>query len=811
MLFAAIMAAQCTFAGVIPVKNFKYSGPLAVKKPVMVDSVDICKQKFSVATLLDTPVSLSKAAQGSLFSGDVAPAAADDYAIHLLQFKLTSDGYTKATVKVEKLKHYQLFVDGEKSDGNLTLIPSTHDVVIKYLSVKGEADSLKVSLCSDNNRLLSVSADAKRRYSLADVLNGKHFNNVMLSADGRYLITASSEVLNATKTLRNWTLTDLKTGRTLLNTEKSINWVPNSTSYYYTKEIDKGYQLVTVDAASGRETVIVEKLPEGQFTFSPKGDYLIVSRTMEGPRDDRDVHQFVHPDDRMPGWRDRTVLEKLDLATGVTQQLTFGYRPIRLLDISSDGRHILYMVNSSRLTKRPTTLYSICRLDLTTMQNDVIVSKDGFIGNAKFSPDAKDIVVIGTPDAFGGIGRNLPADRTGSMYDYQLFMVNCATHNVKPLTQSFNPSVEEVAWNVNDGKIYFTALNRDYVSLYRIDVKSGRIEPVAAKEENVKKFALSDGAPVMAYYGQGASNTDRLYTLDLKSGKSTLLEDLQAERFADVDFGECKEWNFVNSRGDTIYGRYYLPPHFDKSKKYPMIVNYYGGCTPTSRNFESRYPHHLYAAMGYVVYVVQPSGATGFGQEFASRHVNTAGEGPAQDIIEGTKQFCSTHDFVDATKLGCIGASYGGFMTQYIQTKTDLFAAAISHAGISDHVSYWGEGYWGYSYSEVSMANSYPWSHRELFIDRSPLFNAEKIHTPLLFLHGADDHNVPVGESIQMYNALRLLDRPTALVVVEGEDHHILTYDKRIKWQNTIFAWFAKWLQNDSAWWDSMYDKTPQP
>ena len=99
MLFAAIMAAQCTFAGVIPVKNFKYSGPLAVKMPVMVDSVDICKQKFSVATLLDTPVSLSKAAQGSLFSGDVAPAAADDYAIHLLQFKLTSDGYTKATVK----------------------------------------------------------------------------------------------------------------------------------------------------------------------------------------------------------------------------------------------------------------------------------------------------------------------------------------------------------------------------------------------------------------------------------------------------------------------------------------------------------------------------------------------------------------------------------------------------------------------------------------------------------------------------------------------------------------------------------------
>lgn len=87
-------------------------------------------------------------------------------------------------------------------------------------------------------------------------------------------------------------------------------------------------------------------------------------------------------------------------------------------------------------------------------------------------------------------------------------------------------------------------------------------------------------------------------------------------------------------------------------------------------------------------------------------------------------------------------------MTQYLQTQTDIFAAAISHAGISDHTSYWGEGYWGYSYSEVSMANSYPWSNPDLFVKQSPLFNADKIHTPLLFLHGDADVNVPVGESI---------------------------------------------------------------
>ena len=173
--------------------------------------------------------------------------------------------------------------------------------------------------------------------------------------------------------------------------------------------------------------------------------------------------------------------------------------------------------------------------------------------------------------------------------------------------------------------------------------------------------------------------------------------------------------------------------------------------------------------------------------------------------IFGTQAFCDEHAFVNRKKIGCIGASYGGFMTQYLQTKTDLFAAAISHAGISDHTSYWGEGYWGYSYSEVSMANEYPWTNKHLFVDQSPLYNADKIHTPLLFVHGTADNNVPVGESIQLYTALKLLGRPTAMVLVDGQDHHIIDYEKRLKWQNTIFAWFAKWLQDDASWWTEMY------
>ena len=390
------------------------------------------------------------------------------------------------------------------------------------------------------------------------------------------------------------------------------------------------------------------------------------------------------------------------------------------------------------------------------------------------------------------------------MTDNQLFLRR-ADGTFVPLTRDFDPSVSSVSWSRADGMIYFTAENRDCVSFYRLNPANGKITRIAVPEDLVKGFSLPRAGNTIAWTGQSASNPDRLYTLDTRKMKSTLLDEPLRDVMAQVRLGKCEPWTFVNSRGDSIWGRFYLPPDFDHARKYPMIVNYYGGCSPVERTFESRYPHHVYAAQGYVVLVLEPSGATGFGQEFSSRHVKTAGKGVAEDIIEGAKLFGRQHQYVDTTRIGCIGASYGGFMTQYLQTLTPMFAAAISHAGISDHTSYWGEGYWGYSYSEVSMGDAYPWSDPDLYVKQSPLFRADRITTPLLFLHGASDHNVPPYESIQMFTALKLLGRPTAFVEVTGQDHHILDYDKRRKWQDTIFAWFAKYLKDQPEWWDALY------
>ena len=833
LLAAALMASISASAETIEVKTLKYAGPYAVAQPWMADSVNIKGEAFDLKQLLDSPLSFTLLNKGKEVSAAQLLADKQQDALHLASFCVSNTQRTKATIAVEGLEQYRLFVDGEQVAVNddkaeTILTPSQHTVVIKYLTRKNASSdkkSIKLTVTAANGAPLSVGdATVKRAYNIYDVICAPNYPSVSISPNGKFIVVRKTWVDRKGNNHSISELRNSQTNRLMATFEESVKWMPSSNKLYFTQKAsdssiageekqDGTLQLITINPLTMEREVLASHLPEGWFQFTPDEKTLIYTLTTEGRKKDPQVYDVKEPEDRQPGWRERSNLAKYDLASGILQPLTFGYHNIYLMDISADSRYLLIGKEEERLTKRPTSLTSFYRLDLgsmnassaTTPKVETLIEKGEFLNSAQFSPDGKSILVSASPEAFNGIGKNVEEGQTPSMIDTQLYLMTLSDKKVRPLTKDFNPNVQSVDWSKADGNIYFTAEDKDCVHLFQLNPKSGKFTLLKTPEEYIKSFSLASSAAEMAFSGQSASNADRLYKMNTKALKSQLVDDLSARELKDVELGECKAWNYVNSRGDTLCCRYYLPPHFDAAKKYPMIVNYYGGCSPTSRMFQSRYPHHVYVAMGYVVLVVNPSGATGFGQKFSARHVDTAGEGVAEDIISSTQAFCDEHAFVNRKKIGCIGASYGGFMTQYLQTKTDLFAAAISHAGISDHTSYWGEGYWGYSYSEVSMANEYPWTNKHLFVDQSPLYNADKIHTPLLFVHGTADNNVPVGESIQLYTALKLLGRPTAMVLVDGQDHHIIDYEKRLKWQNTIFAWFAKWLQDDASWWTEMY------
>lgn len=821
---AAMLASVNLGAETIEIQKFRYAGPYPVKIPWMADSVNVKAEPFSMASVLDSPLSIGLLAHGKVISH---PGSEVQDALHLVSFTLRNTSREKVVIAVDGMKNFRLYVDGSPLAANggraeTTLMPSVHTVIVKYLTARApssaeKSDRMKVTVTTADGKpveILEPDADIKRSYNLYDVICAAGYPDVSLSPDGRFMIVRKTWVDNHGGNHSQHEVRNVQTDRVTAVLDEQVRWMPRTNKMYFTRNgetDDEGCaagqrQLVTIDPLTMEREVMASGIPSGDFRFLPDEKGLVYTVVTEGRKKDAEVYDVKAPDDRQPGWRSRSNLALYDLASGILQPLTFGYHNVYLEDISADSRYLLIGKNEERLTQRPTTLTSVYRLDLNTLRADTLVDKGAFVGSALFAPDGGSVLFTGSPEAFDGIGSNVEQGQTPSMIDTQLYLMTIADRKVRPLTHDFNPNVLNVVWSEADGNVYFTAEDKDCVHLFRLEPKTGAIRRIDTPEEYIKSFSLASRSPMMAFTGQSASNADRLYKMSTKTpNRSQLVDDLSARELKDVELGECKAWNFVNSRGDTLCCRYYLPPHFDAGRNYPMVVNYYGGCSPTSRTFQSRYPHHLYAAMGYVVLVVNPSGATGFGQKFSARHVDTAGKGVAEDIISATQAFCDQHAFVNRKKIGCIGASYGGFMTQYLQTKTDLFAAAISHAGISDHTSYWGEGYWGYSYSEVSMANEYPWTDKRLYVDQSPLYNADKIHTPLLFLHGTADNNVPVGESIQLYTALKLLGRPTAMVLVEGQDHHIIDFKKRIKWQSTIFAWFARWLQDDDSWWKEMY------
>ena len=805
LLIVAVLVSLTVSAGdTLRVEQFRYAGPYPIQSPFMVDSTGVDGKALDQNALPDVPLLFDTVRKGKMVS---ALPTSSERALHLVSFNVETMDYCKATFQVKGLRHHRVFIDGRQNDRpELRLEPATHEFVIEYLTEPEGKDSLTAMFISDKVSSLRLTDGAERIFSLDLNTQGENLGGLSLSPDGKWVIVSYRQTDRDGRSSSYNEVREVSTGKTTIRTYDHLSWMPVTNHIYYTRAGVKGRRLIECDPATGAEKVLAETLPQnGRYFFSPTEDCLYFTLQKEGPKEG-DVHQILHPDDRQPGWRNRSYIARYDLATGLMQPLTFGWHSSWLADISDDGSQLLIMTSRDSLTARPTTLMSVYVMDARTLETCPLVIDDGFIDGAQFSPDATKVLVSGSPESLGGIGMDLPEGRDASMIDKQLYLLdNAADTHVEPITLRFDPCVQSYEWCRADNRIYVKAEDKDCLNLFRYDLKKKSWERLPNTEEYVYGMSLARTAPLLAYWGQSLCNGDRGLLLDTKRLRQQTLVDIDAIRYDGVTMGEGGGYEFVSSRGDTINGFYVLPPHFDATKKYPLLVHYYGGCSPTTRYSTGSYSPQVYAAQGYIFYVVNPSGATGFGQEFSSRHVNTAGDVVADDIIEATEHFCADHPYADRDHIGCFSASYGGFMTQLLLSKTDMYATGISHAGISDHTSYWGEGYWGYSYSEISMANSYPWTRKDLYVDRSPLYHADLIHTPLLFLHGSADTNVPIGESIQMFTALELLGRETAFVVVDGENHGISDYTKKRQWLRTIFAWFAKYLKEDSTWWNDMY------
>ncbi len=586
-----------------------------------------------------------------------------------------------------------------------------------------------------------------------------------------------------------------------------MQWVPDGRRFSYTTSGNSGTDLWVVDLDTGKKKRILQDMDDfSGYRWAPDGSYVIYSKRERHEPGTHGVVRYRGLQDRRPGYHTRTFLYQLHVPEGTSRRLTAGLLSTSLSSIHHSGRKILYLRSHENYEERPYGKIEYVILNLETMETDSLFMLN-FGGMAQFSPDGDRILISGGPSDFDGLGVNVPDTMIANDYDTQLYLYHRRTGDVEPVTRNFDPAVSSARWDETGRYIYMVVTEGSFEVIYRYDTREQRFRKYETGPDVAGTLSLARNKAVGIFTGSGASDPPKAWVIDFtrRNPQARLLYDPGADAYRHIRFGAVKPWTFTNDYGEAIDGHVYYPPDFNERDEYPVIVYYYGGTSPVDRAFGGRYPKELYASKGYLVYVVQPSGATGFGQEFSARHVNDWGKIAGDEIIMGVEAFLDEHPYANRGRIGAIGASYGGFMTMYLLTQTNLFAAAVSHAGISNLASYWGEGFWGYQYSGVATADSYPWNRRDIYVDRSPIFQADHIHTPLLLITGMSDTNVPPGESLQMFAALKLLGRDVAFVAIEEQDHHILDYNKKIQWKDAILSWFDKWLKDEAFWWESTH------
>jgi len=419
-------------------------------------------------------------------------------------------------------------------------------------------------------------------------------------------------------------------------------------------------------------------------------------------------------------------------------------------------------------------------------------------------PDGKTLLMTGPPEETG------EGHAEHNVYNRQLHVLDLNSKLFKrisnPDSGSYDAAHSQGFPRLAGGAVFTTMDDGASVALTKLIPSEGywREERIQLLGETVENGTLSAGGSVFFYEASSRDEPPFLAVTDLLTGQSHVFERFNQTLEVKWQISPFVDASLKSPKGHLIDAWAYGLE--DKHQKQPLVLYFYGGSSPTSCSFNGT--HQFFAANGYAVLVVNPRGSYGYGESYADTHAGDWGLASSEDILLVLDHFLSTYPHVDPQRIGIYGGSYGGFMTEYLISISDRFAAACSLYGISDITSYWGDGTWGWTYGDMALGGKTPWKDAAFMVAQSPLYRADRIHTPLLLLHGEDDINVRPEQSIQLFTALKMLKRPVELVLFPGEEHGISgSFANRSKHRTMILEWFDKYLKQETASWNKRWEK----
>ncbi|HKY31044.1 MAG TPA: S9 family peptidase [Candidatus Polarisedimenticolia bacterium] len=408
----------------------------------------------------------------------------------------------------------------------------------------------------------------------------------------------------------------------------------------------------------------------------------------------------------------------------------------------------------------------------------------------------EDNEAVDTAPAWSPDGRTiayLSMKRPGYEADRQAVTLHDrATGRNRRLTESWDRSASSVAWASDGRTLFVTAGDTARHKIFSVDADSGRVTPIVEDHYNASLSVMQGGR--LIFLRDSLTSPAEIFVSRQDGSDLRALTRVNAERMAAAQVSQPEEFWFTGARGDKVHGWLLKPVGFEPGRRHPLAFLIHGGPQGSwEDHFHYRWNPQVYAGAGYVTVAIDFHGSTGYGQAFTDAIRGDWGGAPYEDLMAGLDHVLATHDYVDGTRMGALGASYGGYMVNWIAGQTDRFRCLVSHDGEFDMMAgyYTTEELW---FPEWEQGGT-PWEKREVYERFSPSTYVHRWKTPMLVIHGALDYRLPETEGFAAFTALQRLGVPSKLLHFPDENHWVLKARNSILWHETVIGWLDQWLK----------------
>ncbi|MEM6796119.1 MAG: S9 family peptidase [Acidobacteriota bacterium] len=663
----------------------------------------------------------------------------------------------------------------------------------------------------------AAEGEDPRGLAAQDLVMMNRLGSPVVSPDGSRVVYSLRETdLEADRGRSDLWMLDLPDGQprrltTHEGSESGATWSPDGSSLYFLSGRSGSSQVWQLPLEGGEARQVTHlPLDVGGFLLSPDGTHLAVA-----------LEVFVECE-TLACTAERLDEKSASKASGLTYDRLFA----RHWDHWKDGRRSHLFVVDLAGKKTP--------VDVSRGLDADIPSKPfGDLGEATFTPDGESLVFAArdaageggepwstnfdlfeapvdgsaaarkitenpawdTAPAFSPDGETLAylaMERPGFEADrLRIVLRSWESGEERVLTQDWDRSVGSMTFRPDGKSLLVTAGDVGHVGLFEIDFESGAVTTVF-RGGHVRSPSVAAGGVLF-----GLDTLDKpvdLYHLKDGASEPRQLTRVNSDRLAQIEMGEYEQFSFPGWNDETVYGWVVKPSGYRQGEKYPVAFLIHGGPQGSFDNdFHYRWNPQTYAGLGYAVVTIDFHGSTGYGQDFTDSITGDWGGKPLEDLQKGWAAALERYDFLDGERACALGASYGGYMINWIAGRwSDGFRCLVNHDGLFNLESFYytTEELW---FPEWEMGGV-PWEVPKNYNRANPMRYVENWQTPMLVIHGALDYRVVDTEGIGAFTALQRRGIPSRLLYFPDENHWVLKPNNSIQWHEEVGAWLDRWI-----------------